>query len=116
MHSPGFRARWQQQPGTDGLLVSLTMGESFKTSIQEWKISPATLTVESGKRLVLTVRNDGTIPHNFAVPGLGVRLIGLAPGDTRQVELNADQPGTYQFLCDIGGHAEAGQRGTLTIR
>lgn len=85
-------------------------------SIQEWKMSPAALTVESGKRLVLTVRNDGTMPHNFAIPGLGVRLVGLAPGDTRQIEVNADQPGTYQYLCDIGGHAQAGQRGTLTIR
>ncbi|BDG61179.1 cupredoxin domain-containing protein [Caldinitratiruptor microaerophilus] len=83
--------------------------------IVEWKIEPATVRVQAGRRLVLTVRNDGTVPHNFAIPDLGVRLVDIAPGGSRTVELNADEPGTYEFFCDIPGHAQLGQRGTLEI-
>ncbi len=84
-------------------------------SIQEWKMVPAELKVEAGKRLVLTVRNDGALPHNFVIPELGVRLVSIAPGASRVIELNADKPGTYEFFCDIPGHAQAGQKGILTV-
>lgn len=84
-------------------------------TVTEWKIEPAEIKVEAGKRLVLTVKNEGTVPHNFAIPELDLRLAGIAPGASRTVELNADEPGTYEFLCDIPGHAQLGQRGTLKV-
>ncbi|BDG61113.1 cupredoxin domain-containing protein [Caldinitratiruptor microaerophilus] len=95
------------QPGAAKVEVTAT--------ITEWKIEPAEIEVEAGKRLVLTVKNEGTVPHNFAIPELNLRLVGIAPGASRTVELNADEPGTYEFLCDIPGHAQLGQRGTLKV-
>ena len=84
-------------------------------SIREWAMQPETVQVSQGKRLVLTVRNDGTMPHNFAIPDLGVRLVGIAPGSSRTVELNVDKAGSFAFFCDLPGHPQLGQRGTLSV-
>ncbi len=84
-------------------------------TLREWSLSPGDLQVPAGSRLVLTVRNEGKMAHNLAIPDLGVRLVGIPPGGSRVVELNVEEPGTYTVLCDIPGHAQAGQQGTLTI-
>lgn len=84
-------------------------------SIKEWKMDPANLSVAAGSRLVLTIRNDGDSPHHFVIPGLSLHLVNIAPGATRTVELNVDKPGTYPYFCDIPGHAQLGQQGTLTV-
>ena len=106
---------------TGGELVPSAPAESgarrveAQVAIREWQMDPAELKVTTGTRLVLTVRNDGDSPHDFAIPGLNLRLVGIAPGTTRTVELNADRAGSYPFLCDIPGHAQLGQRGVLTV-
>ena len=84
-------------------------------SVKEWKMDPANLSVAAGSRLVLTIRNDGDSPHHFVIPGLGLHLVDIAPGATRTVELNVDKAGTYPYFCDIPGHAQLGQQGTLTV-
>lgn len=86
-----------------------------RVSIQEWQMDPGTVRVSSGARLRLTVRNEGTVPHNFAIPDLGVRLVNISPGSSKVVEIDTKKPGAYDFLCDIPGHAQLGQRGTVTI-
>ncbi|MGE5590725.1 MAG: cupredoxin domain-containing protein [Bacillota bacterium] len=84
-------------------------------SIKEWKMEPASLAVSAGSRLVLTIRNDGASPHHFVIPTLGLHIENLAPGASKTVELNADKAGAYPYFCDIPGHAQLGQQGTLTI-
>lgn len=39
----------------------------------------------------------------------------IAPGKTYTVEMTFPGPGTYEFVCGITGHAEAGMKGTLTV-
>ncbi len=95
------------QPGAKRIEVSV--------AIKEWRMDPAALTVPAGSRLVLTVRNDGSMPHHFEIAGLGLHLHNIAPGASQTIELNADKAGTYTYLCDIPGHAQLGQQGTLTI-
>ncbi len=84
-------------------------------AIKEWKMDPANLTVPAGSRLVLTIRNDGDSPHHFVIPALDVHVENLAPGASKTVELNADKAGTYTYFCDIPGHAQLGQQGSLTV-
>ncbi len=53
--------------------------------------------------------------RDFLLPTLGLRLVNIGPGTSRTVELNADTPGSYPFFCDLPGHAQRGQLGTLVI-
>jgi len=87
-----------------------------RVSIREWAMDPPTITVKSGSHVKLVVRNEGTMAHNFAVPSLGVRITNIAPGTSRQIDLYARQSGTYAYLCDIPGHAQAGQKGDLIVQ
>lgn len=105
------RAEQVPEPTTD---PNVPM-EAVALVISEWAVSPANLKAEAGKRLVLTVKNTGAMAHNLAIPELGVRVVGIAPGASRTVELNPPAVGTYELFCDIPGHAQAGQRGIFTV-
>lgn len=63
--------------------------------------------------------NEAPIPHNIALQGPGGELLGegevVDAGGTSSVEVDL-QPGEYEFLCTVPGHAEGGMRGTLTVR
>jgi azurin len=57
------------------------------------------------------------VPHDIAIQGNGVDVTGkvVTDGGTSTVTANLD-PGTYTFLCTVDGHADAGMKGTLTVR
>ena len=37
------------------------------------------------------------------------------PGETVTAGITVDTPGTYEFLCTVPGHADAGMRDTVTV-
>jgi len=60
------------------------------------------------------ITNNGTMVHNFDLQGkhLGALINPGDPADTWAVQLT---PGTYQYLCDVGEHANFGMLGNLTV-
>lgn len=79
----------------------------------EFAVSPAQARAGS---VTFAVKNDGHAPHDFRIRGAGLeqQTAMLQSGDTAQftVELS---PGTYDYLCTIGGHEQLGMKGTLTV-
>lgn len=62
--------------------------------------------------------NAAATPHNIAITGPGVTN---AQGATVQGGKVSDvkvtlKPGKYTFLCTVPGHAQAGMKGTLTVK
>jgi uncharacterized cupredoxin-like copper-binding protein len=41
--------------------------------------------------------------------------VAVDPGETATVAFTPDQPGEYEFLCTVGGHADAGMVGTIIV-
>lgn len=82
--------------------------------MREFRFEPARLEVQAG-RVELVLRNDGVIPHDFAIPALGVKTEYIAAKREQVVELDL-KPGTYAFECTVGGHKQAGMHGTLVVR
>jgi plastocyanin len=80
------------------------------------RVQPRDVTVEGGD--TITVTNDGQLPHNYTVLGReggGPWTTGdVDPGSSGEVTLNL-QPGQYEVICTIPGHAEEGMRGTVTV-
>ncbi|MEX2356477.1 MAG: cupredoxin domain-containing protein [Thermaerobacterales bacterium] len=113
MHGAGFGLQGDDQipeiADTNGVRQEITM------SIGEWEITPATIEVKAGSLLAVTVTNDGALPHSFAVPGLDLRLAPLPPGTSRTFEIIVNEPGEFDFFCDIPGHRQAGQSGQLIV-
>jgi len=58
-------------------------------------MTPETVSVEKGSRLILTVTNTGRTPAVLTLPGYDDRLpaIALEPGGSWRGEIEADRPG-----------------------
>jgi len=61
----------------------------------KWGYEPATLTVEAGRKILVT--NKGRIPHT-ATSTTGKFDTGLF-GHNKSAVLTIDEPGTYKLLC-----------------
>ena len=59
--------------------------------------------------ITFLVKNDGPMPHDFAIQGNGVdqKTAMLKPGHTASLTVDL-KPGTYTYKCTMPGHALLG--------
>ena len=79
------------------------------------KFVPAEAHVRAGDWVVITLRNDDPIFHDLEVEGIANVDVAARPGQTARIRVRIDRPGTYEFVCTVPGHAEAGMVGTLVV-
>src|SRR3546814_12756823 len=72
--------------------------------------------VLSGDDRAIKVVNDGTVKHDLLVAELGKGTPELDPGEELTIDFAGQPAGTYQVVCHIDGHSEAGMVTELTIR
>jgi plastocyanin len=81
---------------------------------------PNRIVVRRGIPVELTVRNGALlVPHDFSCTAgeAGVDVdarVGMFHG-SKSVRFTPAKAGTYEFLCDVDGHARKGMRGTLVV-
>lgn len=103
------------EPGA--LVAPVATGGGSETTLDveafDFSFSPGRLEVEAGSQLTIRLTNRGVVPHNLAIPALGV-LVEAGPGGnaTTVVDLPAEIT-AYDFLCSLPGHYESGMRGTM---
>jgi plastocyanin len=83
----------------------------------EMTFNPATVEVRVGEPARVTLTNRGVVEHNWQVRlgGEGVS-IDAGPRQSASTTLIVPAAGTYDVVCSLPGHAEAGMRGTLVAR
>ncbi|HKP54111.1 MAG TPA: cupredoxin domain-containing protein [Chloroflexia bacterium] len=74
---------------------------------------PKSYTVEAGKPIKLTVVNEGQEVHEVEVKTL-LPETKLSPGQTKSVDLQSLQPGTYKLYCEI--HEDQGMEGEFIVK
>lgn len=84
---------------------------------REFEFSPRVVKVTTGTvRFRLT--NRGAVDHDFAIPALAGHNEHeqhlIKPGATLAVDLEL-RPGTYEAICTIPGHKEAGMVATVEV-
>ena len=90
--------------------TSSTMGgKSVTVHLSNYKFTPATLHIESGEDVSLTVVNDGTTAHTFTIPGV-VDTGAVNPGQSKTVTFTAPSTST-QFFCQF--HKALGMVGNI---
>jgi uncharacterized cupredoxin-like copper-binding protein len=82
-------------------------------ALSEFKLDPSSVSVAKGG--VLHVQNDGTTAHNLSVVDTDLTTPDLASGDATELDISSLKAGSYQILCLIPGHADAGMKGTLQV-
>ncbi|MER3457064.1 MAG: hypothetical protein C4304_09355 [candidate division GAL15 bacterium] len=103
-------------PATEGTRSEAARpgAQRLEVRMREFRFEPARLEVQAG-RVELVLRNEGVIPHDFAIPALGVQTEYIAAKKEKVVALDL-KPGTYPFECTVGGHKQSGMHGTLVVR
>jgi mono/diheme cytochrome c family protein len=64
--------------------------------------------------LTVNSPNKSQTPHDISVQGQGTGKV-VKGGGTSTVKVDL-KPGKYTFLCTVPGHAQAGMKGTLTVK
>ena len=87
--------------------------QAFSVELGEFFVRPASLEVEPGRPVLLTVTNGGTMPHDLKLDGTqGTRM--LDPGETQEVDIGMiEQQGSA--WCTVPGHREAGMVLELSV-
>ena len=79
------------------------------------RFAPADITVPAGRFVVVRFTNDDPIFHDWMVEGVANVDAGARPGQTQRIRFRLDTPGTYEIMCSVEGHAEAGMVGRLIV-
>ena len=111
-----------------GMLLTLTLaacssasgssnasGNELNVTMSEFKFQPSSFVMAAGQSITLRVKNAGTVDHDFAIEKLGVSLT-MKPGATGAQQIGPFAPGTYDVICSIAGHKEAGMVARLTVK
>jgi uncharacterized cupredoxin-like copper-binding protein len=78
----------------------------------------SSLSAKAGEvTIVMKNPSSATAPHAVEIEGQGVEEESetVDPGGTAAVAAKLD-PGTYEFYCPVGNHADAGMEGELTVK
>ena len=105
-------------------------GASIEATASEFQFDPDSWTVEAGSPFSIEFRNDGTTDHEWAVINVGddleseedfaedkvlLEVEAIPAGESTTEEFTIDDAGTYQVICALEGHFDAGMEGTLTV-
>ena len=108
-----------------------TPSTKINVDMTDFAFTPNQYLVPAGQQITLHVQHDGTVEHDFIIMKYGTSVgehfdkedqpniywqIKVQPGQTETLNFMApDQPGTYQIVCGMAGHVEAGMVGQLEV-
>jgi uncharacterized cupredoxin-like copper-binding protein len=107
---------------------------------KEFSFAPTPLHVKTGRPVTLVFKNQGVVEHDWAImeietkdtpsesksagashtagghAGAEPELHVTAPaGESREVTFTPTQPGTFEVVCTVPGHKDAGMVGSLVF-
>lgn len=81
--------------------------------------APSAFTIEAGERVRFQLDNKGNLAHEMQILDDRGRLIDrvarLEPGASGAVEVDLDEAGIYQLICDIDDHLSRGQQARFQV-
>jgi uncharacterized cupredoxin-like copper-binding protein len=108
-------------------------GSSNKLNVEitDFAFTPNQFTIPAGEEITLYVTHNGLVEHDLVIMKLNTDVgahfneedqpnvywqIKMQPGESQMITLTApSQPGTYQIVCGMAGHVEAGMVGELEV-
>jgi len=102
---------------------------SLQTTVSEFQFAPSTWTVTADSPASIEVTNAGSVTHEWVLLNPGVEIASEAEfaedlvyieaeveaGATETLDFTTPAAGTYQVICAIPTHFDAGMHGTLTV-
>lgn len=80
------------------------------------KFDKQSLSAKAGK-VTVAFTNASPVAHNFTIQAAGKNVAATKTFAGGKQSVSATlKPGRYVFLCTVPGHAQAGMKGTLTVK
>ena len=98
----------------NGASPATTQGVSVQVKGGEFFFRLSTKSAAKPGKVTFVFRNIGHVQHDFKIAGKQTPL--LQPGKTARLVVTFKKKGKYPYLCTVPGHAEAGMKGTFTVR
>lgn len=76
--------------------------------------NPDRIEVKAGQEVTLELDNVDSIIHNMELQEFDINQ-DVEAGEKATVTFTPNEPGEYQFICNIPGHTEGGMVGTLVV-
>jgi uncharacterized cupredoxin-like copper-binding protein len=104
---------------------------TINVTLSDFKFEPMEWTVAAGQTITMNATNEGAVEHEFVIMNAGQSAgdtfgdedeanifweVEVQPGETATETFTAPAAGTYEVVCGIEGHLEAGMKGTLTVQ
>ena len=100
-----------------GRTVTAPASGAVRVVAKEYSFDPSTIVMRGPGTLRVKLVNEGSLAHNLRLMKDGEELGGtqsFPAGESRSARLRVE-PGSYEFICTVGDHAELGMRGTLKV-
>lgn len=107
-------------------------------TMTEFGFEPNSITASAGFPVELTLVNEGAIEHDFVIEVIPVTDVSssntgehhmateehseydlhtsTSTGETSTLIFTPTEPGTYQIICSVPGHKDAGMTGELIVK
>jgi len=89
-----------------------TVSSSAVVVLNDYYFSPTVLQGRPGSTVTLTLKNEGSVEHNFTVSGQSVDL-NIQPGSSAKVTVTIPKSGAVSFYCKF--HKSMGMAGALEV-
>ena len=87
---------------------------SINVSGKEFSFKLSSKSIARPGTVTFSFKNAGHMLHDFKIAGKKTPLI--KPGKTAKLTVSFKKKGKYAYLCTVPGHAQAGMKGTFTVR
>jgi uncharacterized cupredoxin-like copper-binding protein len=93
-----------------------TASQTFSISLNDFSLTPMTLTIEQAGTYAFDAVNDGGVDHALEIEGAGVEeeTDTIGPGESASMTVDLES-GTYEMYCPIGNHRDLGMLGEITV-
>lgn len=98
------------------LALAPASAHSVEIEAEEFAFKPNHVEVEAGESVEITFENTGRLSHNLKIPAFDVKTKTIQAGNTATVTFTPKEPGTYEILCTVPGHSQAGMTGTVVVQ
>ena len=84
--------------------------------MSEYMFSPSIISIDTHEDIVFNLKNLGFTTHSFVVEELGINSGVIPPGVSKTITFSTEEPGEYEFYCNIGSHRDNGMEGVLIVK
>lgn len=87
--------------------------QAMEVQLNDDYFNPETITIPSGKKTTLILKNEGQKEHTFTVEKLGIDA-EVQPGKEKTITVKPQSPGTYELICRY--HFNSGMVGKVIVK